>query len=374
MLPVELAEEELDWAGDQPLRAAVDPASFAHPIWRFAADDRENRDIASRFPQVQGMNRWRAVKPNLATVLAASSDISSPPASSGSELAVPTTPDSATESIPAMVAGRYGRGRTRVMAFAITSPYADELTKKWGTNDNRHYARMCRNLVYWLTENSSIGRRRLMAMTDKRFYRPGETIALEATAFDESAAPTKSYRVAAMVEPQASLAELASDNSPLKWPKGLARASGERGRYVVWGEEFDLPLAQRDAPVHAVELPLAELLASGAASQSMRIELTAYEDFSQIDSTSIDVQVLHDPFEQQNPFPNHALLAELAEKTGGQVLHTPAALTELLNELPIAAGEPTISREPLWSNVWVIGALLGLLTMEWCWRRWLGLA
>ena len=31
------------------------------------------------------------------------------------------------------------------------------------------------------------------------------------------------------------------------------------------------------------------------------MELTAYEGLTQVDSTSLDIQILHDPFEQQNP-------------------------------------------------------------------------
>src|SRR5207253_596449 len=100
----------------------------------------------------------------------------------------------ATET-PAIVAGRYGRGRTAAIAFPITSPYADELVQKWGAGDNRYYAKFARNLVYWLTESSSIGRRRLVATTDKRFYRPGDTLTLQSATYDESAAPTKNYRV-----------------------------------------------------------------------------------------------------------------------------------------------------------------------------------
>src|SRR5437764_1377477 len=103
--------------------------------------------------------------------------------------------------IPAIVTGRYGRGRTAALAFPITSPYAADLVQKWGQDDHRYYSKFARNLIYWLTESSAIGRRRLVATADKRFYRPGETITVQAATYDESAAPTKNYRVVAMVEP-----------------------------------------------------------------------------------------------------------------------------------------------------------------------------
>jgi hypothetical protein len=239
--------------------------------------------------------------------------------------------------------------------------------------------------VYWLTENSSIGRRRLVASTDKRFYRPGETITLQAATYDETSAPTGSYRVVAIVEPHsasgvtasgvtASGVESDSDNSPLRWPPKLTRTSGEKGALIVWGEEFDLPRGGQDQPKHSIELPLVESLPSGASSQTFRIELAAKEGGTQVDSTSLDVQILHDPFEQQNPFPNHELLRNVAAASGGQVLRSADDLAAVLRDVPVNVGPPVVKRLPMWSNWWLIGGLLSLLTVEWCWRRRLGLA
>jgi hypothetical protein len=275
---------------------------------------------------------------------------------------------------PAIVAGRYGRGRTAALAIPITSPYAADLVQKWGVEDNRYYSKFARNLVYWLTESSAIGRRRLVAAADKRFYRPGDTITVQAATYDESAAPTKNYRVVAMVEPHIAPGETEPETSPLRWPEGLARASGETGPYVVWGEEFELALGGEQPPLYRAQLPLAETLSGGSSSQSLRLELTAYEDQTQVDSSSLEIQVLHDPFEQQNPFPNHELLVQLATGSGGKVLHTAEQLAAVLKDVPVNVGQPVIRRSPLWSNVWILSLLLGLLTAEWCWRRTLGLA
>ena len=60
-------------------------------------------------------------------------------------------------------------------------------SRQSGEGDNRHFARFARNVVYWATENSAIGRRRLAAAAGKRFYHPGETVAISAQAFDETA-------------------------------------------------------------------------------------------------------------------------------------------------------------------------------------------
>jgi len=394
MLPVEMLPAGLDWAPGEMVRLAPELPPTPHAIWSLVADAKQNRQIVGSIPAVSGFNRWAGARPNLTTVLAtaevagapfeprneASSTIGGAFSTAVQGLLGQVATDGAraqprpSGTLPAIVAGRYGRGRTAALAFPITSPYADDLAQRWGQGDNRYYAKLCRNLVYWLTENSAIGRRRLVASADKRFYRPGETISISAATYDESASPTKNYRVVAMVEPHVGPGEPEPESSPLRWPSGMPRTSGEEEPFIVWGEEFELPLGGPTAPVHSIQLPLAELLASGTSSQSMRVELTAYEDLTQIDSTSLDIQVLHDPFEQQNPFPNHELLTQLAAGSGGKVLRSAEELAALLTDVPVDVGPPIVKRVPLWSNAWVLGALLVLLTIEWCWRRTLGLA
>ena len=121
-------------------------------------------------------------------------------------------------------------------------------------------------------------------------------------------------------------------------------------------------------------LPLAEALAKGSAGLAFKLELTAYEGQTQIDSSSLDIQVLSDPHEQQNPLPNREFLAELARSTGGHEFTDAGALADALKNLPIAEGVQSVRRTPLWSREWLLGSLLGLLTVEWFLRRWLGLA
>ena len=404
MLPVEMLPGSADWVPGETIRVVPDLPPTPHPLWTLVADEKQNRQIAETFPVISGVNRWAGARPNLTTVLATTAISGSPVAALqpvgafGLPLNIRSIPDvintltqpvaapkvasdEAASAVPAIVAGRYGKGRTLALAFPITSPSAEELVLKWGQEgDNRYYGKFVRNLVYWLTESSAIGRRRLVASADKRFYRPGESITVRAATYDESAAPTKNYRVTAMVEPHsASGAEADSDDSPLRWPAGMPRESGEEGPFILWGEEFTLPLGgntgnETAVPLHAIQLPLAEALTSGASSHSLRVELTAYEDQTQVDSTSLDIQILHDPFEQQNPFPDHELLGRVAAASGGKVLRSADDLANVLTDVPVNVGPPIIKRAPLWSNVWVWGLLLGLLTVEWCWRRTLGLA
>lgn len=414
MLPVEMRADN-DWIPGTQVSVQANLQALQHPLWAIVNNDVQNREIIGRFPSFFGANLWAGVKPNLTRVLANSNlsaadapslpvvnqvvverpptffetlrrnligegtkvgDVVTEPGGNGST--APNTPklDPNAANQPAIVAGQYGRGRTMAMSVPITSPWASDFLTKWSSGDARHYGKFWRNAVYWLTESSSIGRRRLIVSADKKFYRPGETIRLSATAFDEAANQTGSYKIMSMIEPQMSLNDLESNYSPVRWPDGKPRESGESGPFVAWGEEFDLPRVDsaNGKPAFALELPIADALAVGSASQSLRIELTAMEDFTQVDSTSLDVQILHDPFEQQNPFPNHDLLASVARSSGGKVIASSEQLADVLRDVPTSVGPPVVKKTPLWSTWWLWFWVLGLLTVEWLWRRVVGLA
>ena len=214
----------------------------------------------------------------------------------------------------------------------------------------------------------------MVATADKRYYGPGETITLSASAFDESANDTSAYRLVGVIEPQ-SFDNIVSDYSIVRWPNNVPREEESESPFIIWGEEFEIPITKvggRD--IYQIELALAETLPSGIANQSLRLELTAYEDYTQVDSTSVPIQILHDPFEHQNPFPNHELMTTLAENSGGRVLKDEAELATMLTSLPVVRGPSELRKTPIWSTWWTLATLLGLITLEWCYRRWVGLA
>jgi hypothetical protein len=262
-----------------------------------------------------------------------------------------------------------------VMTPAITRRWAGGFVQSWGGSDARYYKKFWRNVVYWLTENSSIGRRRLIAEADKRLYRPGEPLTLRARAFDEDAASTVDYRVTVTVEPK-SASEVASDNSPLHRPAAGPTLAAGQTPLLAWGEEFDLP-RQASEKSYGVTLPIAEAKSpppGATLARGLRIELAAYENNTQVDSTSLEVQILDDPSERQNPLPDHALLRRIADQSGGTVLKGSKDLAAMIERLPRRTGPPQIKKTPAWSVWWLLSALIGLLTVEWGWRRRLGLA
>lgn len=398
MLPVDFLNGP-DWNSGERLSWRPILTNPPHPVWMLFTDQSRNLNAFRSLPGFTGAQRFAAVKPNLTNVLADGMVTNAgavpqkpapvkPPADSlqslfrnlvtGETPSVDLSPERQSDgrgAAAAVVTGRYGRGRTMAMSTAVTAPWASDFTTQWKQGDQNNHARFWRNVVYWLTESSSIGRRRLVAGADKRFYNPGDTLSIASTAFNELARQTKDYRIVMMVEPNASLKDTLTEYSPLRWPEGLTRTSGEEGPFIAWGEEIEIPLADDgEKPHYGLKLPIADALSTGAASQSLRLELTAYEDLTQVDSTSLDVQILHDPFELQNPFPNHDLLKKIASLSLGQVLNGPHELSAVIQKLPVKLGPPIISRTPLWSTWWLWTTLMTLLTIEWLWRRKIGLA
>ncbi|MDA1054065.1 MAG: glutamine amidotransferase [Planctomycetota bacterium] len=403
ILPVVMNGNQLDWDPGAVVQGKVDMPPTLHPIWHLVSNANQNRAIVESFPVFDGLNRGLRVKEALATALVTApvgrSTRSQPTARSrllglflGSQQQAPRA-DSATdaaadraatagEDLPVITVGRYGKGRSMAMATAITEPWARAFLNDWGEGDSRYYAKFWRNVIYWLTEDSTIGRRRLIASHDKQYYNPGDEVSLRAIAYDEGANTTQAYRVVAMIEPKSALLDPDDFYSPVRWPNGVPREEGMEGPLVMWGEEFELPKSSADTAGslggnltgYGIELKLNDVLLSGAANEGLRIELTAMEDQTQVDSTSLEIHILHDPFEQQNPFPDHELLKEVARVSGGQVLESSDDLAAMITNVDVKQGPPVVRKSPLWSNWWMWSVIVGLLTTEWLWRRSVGLA
>lgn len=400
-IPVELDGERFDPGSAG--RVVPTPGGQDHPLWSILTDRRENKRLIESLPMIVGHHAPLTPKP-LTEVLArfeTGAPLVNPPgqrasglrAGSAASVKPAATPDSAADpaaenaepsasssAAPAIVAGQFGRGRTLAVTWPMSGPGVEPFLTQWGPGGNRAAAKFWRNAIYWLTESSSIGRRRLVTTADKRFYRPGETIDLSAVAYDETARRTTNYRVWVMLEPQN--LEQANDSAyaPVLWPGGVLRDSGETGPQIAWGEEFELP-RHPETGEFRLPLELAERLAGQASDTGLRLEVTAYESDAsgqsrgtQVDSTSLELQILDDPFEQQSPFPNHELLRRVAALTGGRVLTSPGELEQLFHALPIETGSPQTSRAPAWDRWSLWSAVIGCLTLEWVLRRFRGLA
>ena len=338
-----------------PQATPVSVKNSSHPIWRLRLEQPMNQQLLTQLPPLSLGVSGIVAKPT-AEVLATVSD---------------------SQAWPVLVAHRAGRGRVVVSTADLGGTALMNLSERWGPQPERVASKLWRNMVYWATEGSSVGRRRLVANSDKRFYRPGDKLAIDAVAYDESARKSQKYKLWAMFEPMS--LEDSSLYSPVLWPENVIRESGEVGPRIAWGEEIPIPMDTANEN-YLLDLVLSE--ATGAGDSGMRIEMTAYEGEqstaadhgTQVDSSSLTIQVLSDPFEQQNPLPNRELLTRLSSLSGGRVLEQPAELAELLQKRSTTQGTPRQDISPAWSKWWLWLVLLGLLTGEWIWRRTSGMA
>jgi hypothetical protein len=362
ILPVSSGELS-SWVEEQALQVHPTIERHLHPLYQLLEDEQRNRALLQSFPSIRGFNTGLAAKQSSATTLATADDERNPEIGGTSGKGA---------SIPAIVVGQYGRGRTLALAFPVTAPAA-EAWHSWGDAGNRHFGRFWRNAVYWLSEPSFTNRRRLLAVADKQYYQPSDRVNIRVRAFDDAFDATTNYRMVATLEPQS--LEISSDYAPLHWPNGVERASGETNPLVMWGEEFEVA-PQQDAEgrsVYEVEMQFAAALAIGS-STGVRMVLTTYHNGSLVDSTSVALQVLYDPFELQSPLPDNELLTQLASDTGGQVIHDSKHLANLIRSAPAETRPPDRRLTPAWSNWWLLVTLMAVVTTEWLCRRRMGLA
>lgn len=351
MLPVTLEPVEQDWEPSPGTMLLPADAEAGHPIWALTSDAIENRSIPASLPPLIGANRLGALKP------------------AASAIGLGKSESAAGKPATLLAVGPYGKGRS----MALAAPIAGFWAARGGRYDPRYFGKFWRNVIYWLSETSSYGRRRLIASSDKILYRPGETVQLDAMTFDEAARQTNECKVTVTVEPRSSSMQTRSDYSPLCWPQEIKRTGADQGPLVAWSEE--LPMLRRtDRGGYQLKLPISESVSTVSASPAIRLEVSASEDATLIDSASIDVQVLDDPLELRNPMPDPQLMSRIASLSGGKVLADAPSLAAVLRELPSKQGPPRIEKTPLWSQWWLLTLLLALLSIEWFWRRWSGLA
>jgi uncharacterized membrane protein len=308
----------------QRFRVAVPASVQTHPIWRIAEDPLRNRQILDAMPAFNGTNLAQRVKP-AATLLGQSAQRLTMAGIS-----------------PVFACQAYGRGRTFAMLPDSTTAWGHDFERYWGEGDNRYFRQFWRNVVYWLTENSVSAQRRLVVKTDKLIYRPGESIELDAEAYDEQYQATTDYRLEARLLDapgfSPSVARLEPDGP------------GYRGML-----EAALPMPASDEETSTLTTAMIEVVATDADQEVARQE--------------IPVQVLNDSDELLTPNPDADTLRHLADQTGGRVLRSAEGLVAALSGLETAPGRRAVYRSPAWDHPLVWLAMLGLVVGEWVLRR-----
>ena len=328
--------------GEVHFQVLIPPTAERHPIWRIAEDPQENANILAAMPQFYGTNLIDRVKPG-ATVLG-----------------LTDRPMPGAGVMPVFACQQYGRGRTLAMTTDTTADWGRDFESQWGEGDNRYFRKFWRNAVKWLAENSIGGTQRLRIESDKVIYRPGQPIQVTAHAYDDKLEETNKYRIFARLKPAVVVANGMTSSPPTLEEAPLLPGAGEpayRGRLT--------------AP------PISSLKADSPTSSSLRsltLEVIAYDGDYVAGRGELDVQVLDDSAEFRDLRPDPQRLEELAQISGGRVLHNSQELSRLLQSIKPAEGEAVVVRQPAWDNPALWFLLLLLLTVEWMFRRYRGLA
>lgn len=324
-------------------RVVVPPEAERHPIWRFAEDPRQNMAILKSMPQFYGTNLNDRVKPG-ATVLGISDRRLS-----------------LAGVMPVFACQSFGKGRTFAMMTDTTTTWGQDFESEWGEGDNRYYCKFWRNVVKWLAENSIGGNQRLRTETDKVIYRPGQPIQVTAHAYDEKLEESGNFRV---------VARLKTANGTELGPTADSFVL-EESPLLPGGGEFAYRGKLTAPPVSTLKNT------SPSPSSSLNrlvLEVIAYDQNRIVGREELDLQILDDSAEFHDLQPDPKRLEEIAELSGGQVLHDARELSGLLESLKAAPGEPVISRQPAWDRAHFWFLLILLLAVEWVFRRYRGLA
>jgi uncharacterized membrane protein len=317
----------------------VPKAAEDHPIWRIVDDPAKNRQVLARMPMFTGSNLVERLKPGAMAL-------------GYSDRALPRV-----GVMPVFACESYGKGRTFAMTTDTTVDWGVYFERDWGENgDNRYFRKFWRNVVLWLAENSAGANRRLRVETDKVLYRPGEPIQVSARAYDEKQEETQRYRLAARLRPAGPAAPTAALQEAALAPRP--------DEAVYHGDLTTPALNQLPLPVNAGPAP----------PRMATLDVTAYDGEKIAAQAKLDVQVIDDPVEYQDPRPDPARLEQLARDSGGTVVHNAEELAGILNACKTAPGEVVVRKTPLWDHAALWLLLLSFLTADWMLRRWWGLA
>lgn len=308
-------------------RVSIPEEAQSHPIWKIVEDPARNRAVLAAMPEFGGTNYMQRLKP-AATVLGNSA-----------------TPIPQAGIMPVFACQTYGRGRTFAFAPDTTADWGKWFESQWGEGDNRYFRRFWRNVVRWLTENSTAGNKRLFIETDRVIYRAGQPIQITATALDDNYKETIDYQLTASVH---SMPATVTPMVPLSQGKAY---SGE---------------------LESQTLASAETNDTSAVLADHVIEVVASHKGKDVARATARVMVLPDLHELVQPRAQPEVLETIARATGGKTLRGTAELTALLREMKASRGDSLISRQPLWDRPWLWTAIIVLLAIEWSLRRLAG--
>ena len=316
-LPVEMRpgtvdpENALDPAYhiDRSLQMLPTSDGLAHYVMKLNVANDQNAAIWRSLPPLEGANRLSVRRGGLEEVLAEAAD-----------------------GTPLLVAQEVGR--SRIMAFAGDTTYL------WYTAGHEiEHQRFWRQVLLWLTRKELDQDQPVWVFAEPRTLPAGQQVVLTYGARDEEGKPVLDADFEMEVLPPGGSA------SRLTAPSGAERNSVDFGQTSAPGDYW---------------------VRVGATQDGRSLGLDGWTRFL------VELRDL----ELDNPAADPALMAELAELSGGTVV-PPEQLTTLLDRWlvdPPGRERLTVFRRTLlWDNAWLLAVFVGLIGLEWFFRKRFGL-
>jgi len=309
ILPIEMDEAKEEILEGEFRMLLTEPA---HPILRLSDDPKENSQIWTELPELDGCNRLLRPKPN-AVVL----------------------------GIHPLVKNRYGnlvvlavwdKGKGRVMAMASNSTWRWSLQVRGRGGTSSHYERFWHQVVHWLVKSPQFKLVRLN--TDKKIYSRGEEIPLFVRVVNRYYKPNEKARVhMEIVSPSGRKVDLGT--ASLKERPGEYETSylaEDEGNYIFTA--------------------------------------TAWEGAMVIGTDTVSCKVVTPTLELENAQLNERLLKELSNMSGGRYFHIQGINIKDIIFPEAREVTPVVKKvELVWNNPYMFLLFSVLLSMEWYMRR-----
>ncbi len=319
LLPVRLGDmpdRDVRWLGrpyTQAWRMRFTPDGAEHPLLQFGTDPQAGRLVAQALPGVYWSYPAAAAKPGAATLV----EHGDP------RLKV------RDDWRPLLVAGRYGPGRVLYMGF--------DGSWRWRRLGERYFDRFWVQAVRYLVEGRLMGgKRRGRIATDRDVYPVGSRIGITARLYDAAFEPLTDPLVPAVVRgrPPAPPVEVE-----------LRLMANRPGHYEGAVIARDVGVTEIEVALHGV-----------GGGKPIRV--------------TKQVTVEPPRVEFQDPRLNRALLADVADRSGGRYYEIDE-VDRIAGDLP-DRHETVVVRQPprtLWDTWRLLALAVLLLTVEWAVRK-----
>ncbi len=300
----------------EDLRWRLTREGWVEPWMRIRSLETEERARLNAMPPFQVLNPLPSIKPG-ASVLAEVEDPSG-------------------KRFPGLAAHPFGAGR--VACLTVGDIW------RWGLREEKDQddlARFWRQVARWLVTDTP----RQVSLNARL---TGEKIALEVVARDASYQPAELAQARLTISRVIRLEEEGEEKGFSQVSFQVEPVSGEPGRFAT-------TFTPRDGGAYLAEVEVTD----GDGAVVGRAEAGWVTDPAGEEFRSLD--------------PNRAILEELAQRTGGQVLGLAdlGRVSDLLSRQPAPVTE-TWTR-PLWHRNWLFLGILGCFLVEWAVRRLRGL-